>query len=152
MITEEPSPNGPNGRGEDGRFLPGNSGGPGNPWAAQVAAWRRTLVNAITQDDIQAVATTLVMKAKAGEPWAVKLLLERCLGKPQQAAAFEDYEAQGEDSAGDPSFDEIIQDVRENVQSAMDAGPTLPGGFRRCSVGCEGADADSGEDQQIGED
>jgi len=27
-------------RGEDGRFLPGNAGGPGNPYASKVAALR----------------------------------------------------------------------------------------------------------------
>ena len=42
-----PTTNGDKGeRGEDGRFLPGNAGGPGNPYARKVAALRGSLINA----------------------------------------------------------------------------------------------------------
>ena len=52
----EPTTNGDNGeRGEDGRFLPGNAGGPGNPYAKKVAALRGSLINAITNGDIEEI-------------------------------------------------------------------------------------------------
>ena len=78
--------NGANGEGvpvhdEHGRFLPGNAGGPGNPHASRVAAWRGALVAAVTAADIGEIARTLVKEAREGKPWAVALLLDRCLGK-----------------------------------------------------------------------
>lgn len=42
----DPIPNGSNGRDSQGRFATGNSGGPGNPYARQVAALRCTLPEA----------------------------------------------------------------------------------------------------------
>ena len=64
-----------------GRFVAGNPGGPGNPNAKATAAWRSTLADAVTADDLGAVLAVLVDQAKAGEPWAVRELLNRCLGK-----------------------------------------------------------------------
>ena len=63
-------------RGSDGRYLPGNPGRRGNPHAAAVAAWRK-----VSPADLAAVVRVLVERAKAGEPWAVKQLLDRCLGR-----------------------------------------------------------------------
>lgn len=79
-----PSPNGGNGRGENGRFLPGNSGGPGNPYAARVGEWRQALADAVTPEVITEVTNELVKAAKAGQPWAVKEIFDRCLGKATQ--------------------------------------------------------------------
>jgi hypothetical protein len=81
-----PSANGDNGladaRDGRGRFLRGNPGGPGNPHAAAVNAWRSALFNALTDDDVRKVIRVLIAKAEAGEPWAVRELLDRCMGKP----------------------------------------------------------------------
>ncbi len=83
--TETPSTNGDNGlaeaRDSKGRFLPGNPGGPGNPQARNVATWRKALAEAVSADDVTQVAQRLVEAAKAGEPWAVRELLDRLLGK-----------------------------------------------------------------------
>ena len=96
METEanlQPSPNGDNGPGTvhdtKGRFLPGNPGGPGNPHAAAVAAWRGAMVKTVAPEDVQKVVGVLVDKAKAGEAWAVRELLDRCLGRPQQRMELE---------------------------------------------------------------
>ena len=63
----EPTTNGDKGeRGEDGRFLPGNAGGPGNPYARKVAALRRSLINAVTHEDIEEIIHSQVEKAKQG--------------------------------------------------------------------------------------
>jgi len=70
-------------RGANGRFLPGNKGGPGNPHAKRVAEWRGALVETITKEDIVDIVMVLVKYAKAGESWAVKEVLDRCYGKPQ---------------------------------------------------------------------
>ena len=43
----------------------------------------------VTSNDLQNVIGVLVGQAKAGEPWAVKELLNRCLGRPTQAVAIE---------------------------------------------------------------
>ena len=88
--TETPSTNGDNGaakalvetRDGRGRFLPGNPGGPGNPQARNVATWRKALAEAVSAEDVTQVAQRLVDAAKAGEPWAVRELLDRLLGKP----------------------------------------------------------------------
>ena len=81
-----PSTNGdigkrPSGRNPDGRFAPGNAGGPGNPCAAAVGTWRAALAASVKPRDIQEVLAVLVKKAKDGEAWAVRELLDRCLGK-----------------------------------------------------------------------
>ena len=87
--TDGPSTSESNGRDDQGRFLPGKPGGPGNPHAAAVGACRSVMAASMTADDLQEVFGTLVREAKAGEPWAVKELLNRCLGRPTQAVAIE---------------------------------------------------------------
>ena len=76
-------------RDEKGRFRQGTKPGPGNPHAVAVAAWRSALVSAVTADDVEKVVGVLMAKAKAGEAWAVKELLDRCLGKAQQKMELE---------------------------------------------------------------
>ena len=80
-MSDTPS-NGTNGRDAKGRFTKGNPGGPGNPHAGAVRRWRRALIETVTVEDIKAVIAGLVAKAKKGERWAVKELLDRCLGRP----------------------------------------------------------------------
>ena len=75
-----------------GRFAPGNSGGPGRPPAASVHEHRAALVNAVSPDDIRAVARMLVDKALAGDIGAAKLLFERLFGPAQPADVLERIE------------------------------------------------------------
>ena len=80
----KPKPNGPNdGRGEDGRFLPGNPGGPGNPYPRQVAALRNSILQAVTPKDIEEIIRAQIEQAKQGDTVAAKFILERVLGRPQ---------------------------------------------------------------------
>ncbi len=81
---EPPSTNGSNDRDSLGRFAKGNAGGPGNPFAAAVGRWRSALAKSVTAEDVRAVLSVLVEKAKAGQPWAVKEFLDRTLGKADQ--------------------------------------------------------------------
>jgi hypothetical protein len=74
-----------NGRDARGRFIPGNKGGPGNPFARKVAELRKTLVNFVTEDDMKHIAFVLKERAMGGELAAIKLLFQYILGKPTEA-------------------------------------------------------------------
>jgi hypothetical protein len=65
-----------------GRFVPNNPGGPGNPFARQVALLRKALIAAVTPEDFTAIADKLKEKALAGDLAATKLLFSYVLGKP----------------------------------------------------------------------
>jgi hypothetical protein len=80
-----PTANGPDGRDGRGRFAKGNAGGPGNPFARQVAALRRALLAAVTEEDMEVVARRLVAQAVEGDIAAARLLLSYTLGKPGAA-------------------------------------------------------------------
>src|SRR5579872_5619811 len=73
------------GRDTHGRFGKGNAGGPGNPFARQVAGLRSALLGRVTPADVEAVADELIRQAKEGNLAAAKLLLSYALGKPAQA-------------------------------------------------------------------
>jgi len=81
----EPTTRGDKGeRGEVGRFLPGNAGGPGKPYARKAEALRGSLINAVTREDIEAIMHSQVEKAKQGDTVAAKFVVERVLGRPQK--------------------------------------------------------------------
>ena len=75
-------PAGPAGRDKRGRFAAGNAGGPGNPFARQTAALRQALLDAVTAEDMQAVARALIESARQGNVQAAKVLLGYTIGKP----------------------------------------------------------------------
>ncbi len=76
------SANGANGgRDTQGRFAKGNTGGPGNPHAQQVARLRSALLGAVTPKDLNAIVAKLVKMAKTGNVVAAKEVLDRCLGR-----------------------------------------------------------------------
>jgi hypothetical protein len=69
-------------RGANGRFLPGNKGGPGNPHAARVGELRSALLEAVQPADLRAIAQALVASAKGGDVASAKVVFERVLGRP----------------------------------------------------------------------
>ena len=81
-MSKVPTANRDNGRDGRGRFAPGNRGGPGNPHAAQVSRLRSALLDAITPDDMRAIISALIGKARSGDVHAASVLFERVLGKP----------------------------------------------------------------------
>jgi len=81
-----------NARDNAGRFAPGNSGGPGNPYAKRVAALRGAMLDAVTEDDMRAVLGKLVELAKAGNVPAAREVLDRCLGRTLEADVIERLE------------------------------------------------------------
>jgi hypothetical protein len=86
ICDHSPSVNGTNGdaagRDRHGRFAKGNSGGPGNPFGRQVAAFRTALVAAVTAEDIQRVMAALLEQAVKGNVGAARLFLAYTVGKP----------------------------------------------------------------------
>ena len=85
----KPTPNGPNGRDERGRFAPGNVGGPGNPHAKQVGKLRSAMLAAVSDKEMKAVVKKLVELAKGGNVPAAREVLDRCLGRPVEADLLE---------------------------------------------------------------
>ena len=69
-------------RGENGRFLKGNAGGPGSPYVKQVAALKASLYEALTPADINAIMQRMLAEAVAGNVPAARLVLEYSVGKP----------------------------------------------------------------------
>jgi hypothetical protein len=70
-------------RQSNGRFAKGNRGGPGNPFARQVAAFRACLINSVTEEDMEVIADKLVDWARDGNLQAIKLLFSYLLGTPK---------------------------------------------------------------------
>ena len=68
-----------------GKFIPGNPGGPGNPYARASAEMRKAFMEAVTIEDMKAIARTLCERAKKGEIPAIAILLDRALGKVNPA-------------------------------------------------------------------
>ncbi|MBX3408114.1 MAG: hypothetical protein KF869_15270 [Phycisphaeraceae bacterium] len=95
-MTDRPSPNRANGKGDGrdggGRFAPGWRGGPGNPHAAAVGRLRSALLKEVGPDDIRAVIRALVEKAKTGDVPAIRELLDRTLGRSVEADLIERLE------------------------------------------------------------
>jgi hypothetical protein len=80
----EPPPKQPQpGRTTDGKFAAGNSGGPGNPFARQMASFRQALYEAVTRDMLKDLATRLWGMALGGNVAAAQLLFQYLVGKPQ---------------------------------------------------------------------
>lgn len=69
-------------RGADGRFLPGNPGGPGNPLARRAVTMRQTLTEATTEADLLAIWRVLLDQAKGGDLPAIREVLNRLMGMP----------------------------------------------------------------------
>jgi hypothetical protein len=89
-------------RGKGGRFLPGHSvKSPGNPKARMAHAVAAAIRNAITPDEIVAVARKLYLQALAGDSLAARILLERVCGRPREEAHHPDVDLGPFGTAGD---------------------------------------------------
>ena len=69
-------------RESNGRFAPGNSGGPGNPFGRQVAELRQTLLDTVSTDKLRKLVDALIQRAIQGDTAAAKVVLQYALGKP----------------------------------------------------------------------
>jgi hypothetical protein len=70
------------GRAANGRFQPGNPGGPGNPLGGRIAAARGALRDRVTGDDLTAIWDRVIAMARDGHWQAIKLVLSCVAGKP----------------------------------------------------------------------
>ena len=66
-----------------GRYIPGNNGGPGNPFGRHVAWNRRLILTAISDEEVIALVRKVYGAAMEGDIPATKLLLQYLVGKPQ---------------------------------------------------------------------
>jgi hypothetical protein len=67
------------------RFVAGNPGGPGNPFARQTAAFKKAIHAATTPDEAKALARKIFEMAMEGNLTAAKLYFSYTAGKPQEA-------------------------------------------------------------------
>lgn len=74
-----------NGRDKKGRFGEGNTYAKGNPVNSALHHFRKLVLTQTKDSDIKAVWAKLVQKAKNGEPWAIREMFDRVMGKPQQS-------------------------------------------------------------------
>jgi hypothetical protein len=73
-----------NGRTDQGRFAPGNRAAAGR--SSRAAELRKAFAEAVSADDIAAIASGLVKAAKEGCVQSAKIILDRCCGRPSPDA------------------------------------------------------------------
>jgi hypothetical protein len=71
--------------GPGGRFAAGNRAAVGNPFNRRCARLRGLLLDAVSDDDVRAIARRLVQAAKEGDAAAAKLLFAYLMGRPTAA-------------------------------------------------------------------
>ena len=76
---------------EKGKFAKGNTASKGHKQREQVRAneFKRIFQEAISFEDMKAVAEAMLTKAKGGDVKAAKEVLDRCMGKAPQAVKLE---------------------------------------------------------------
>jgi hypothetical protein len=82
------------GRDAHGRYAPGNKGGPGNPYARQVAALRKEVVAFLAEGgNLRRLLAALLDRAEKGDNAAAKMLMAYGLGREAQPVHPDDLEA-----------------------------------------------------------
>jgi hypothetical protein len=112
------------GRDGRGRFVRGNVGGPGNPFARQVAQLRSALIQRVTLEDINIIADELILQARNGRLEAIKLLFQYVIGKPTVAV--------NPDTLDVEEFQQIYAPRKEIWEYASENVQCVPP--RQCSV------------------
>ena len=128
--TELPAQTPPSGHEPNGRFARGNPGGPGNPYARQVAALRKVILKSVTEEDLLAIVEALKAKAREGSVGAAKLLLAYAIGKP--ASVPDPDRLDGHELEHFKDKVETVQEVHElagEVERALDPRPAGDGGM-----------------------
>jgi len=82
QIDKPSEPRG-NGRGTDGKFLPGNKCGRGSPLAGMASKLRAAMLKAVKVGDVKAIIGAMIAKARGGDVAAAKLVLQYTIGEPQ---------------------------------------------------------------------
>jgi len=80
-MKRKPTTHGSTGQGPDGKFLPGNKLGKGNPLAGRAAQIRARLLARVSDDDVDCIMDQLIAKAKGGDLLNIRELLDRVIGR-----------------------------------------------------------------------
>ena len=108
----------PAGRDARGRFVPGNPGGPGNPFARQVAQIRREILANLTSQDIYYIVETFKLKAIRGDLGAAKFLFQYAVGKPGDTV--------NPDTLDIEEFQQIYEPRKDIMRVANEVASMLP--------------------------
>ena len=82
-MNEKPSTADESGRDlASGRFRPGNRFSMGNNHNRKTAAWRKAFALSVSARQLRAIVAVLLRAALSGEAWAIREVLNRCLGSP----------------------------------------------------------------------
>jgi hypothetical protein len=96
-----------------GRFLPGNCGGPGNPYLRLMARFRGAVAEAVTPEQIREVMGWLYTEASKGSVPAMREFLDRTVGK---AVPSTEHEAVAQ-AAFAQMMGDVIGTVRDRAPS-----------------------------------
>jgi hypothetical protein len=66
----------------NGRFAPANSGGVGNPYARQVAHYRKIVMECASDQDLRDIVNKFIALAKEGNAAAARFIMPYLCGKP----------------------------------------------------------------------
>lgn len=85
VVVEAPTKPDPS-RADNGKFIKGHNlqPSPEQRKNATIELWKRRMQQVYTAEDIDKVLLVLLANAKAGQPWAVELFLNRTLGKVRE--------------------------------------------------------------------
>lgn len=111
----QPSVTADNGRKSNGQFAPGNRAAKGNPHFKQMALLRGRLLKKMTDEEMDAVAETLISQAKAGDIQSIKELFAYVLGKPYSSDQVIGSESESEQTMAVPR-DVLIEMLRNAGQ------------------------------------
>ncbi len=114
-------------RSQNGRFLKGNRGGPGNPHADKVAKLKVAMLSAVSEKSMRTVIRKLVEMAEGGDLKAIELLLNRTIGKADASAPVALVQMNGTQCDPPKSGEEIFRGIAERImarrlQNSQEAG------------------------------
>jgi hypothetical protein len=107
-------------RGGNGRFLPGNPGGPGNPLARQIGRLRSALHEALTEEEMVRVVRAMLKKAQAGDVAAARLCLEYAIGKPMQGSVAAALDAECAQQLSEDAVNALTVEERVTLLGLME--------------------------------
>lgn len=87
LVGENRAPD--DGRDETGRFVKGYRGGPGRKKGAKTEFVIAAMDKALTPERAERIVEQYLLACEAGEAWALKDFLDRCLGKAQDNVKIE---------------------------------------------------------------
>jgi hypothetical protein len=104
------------GRTADGKFSVGNKAAANHRRRQHIATLRNAFSMCLTVDDIENVVATLLKLAQEGDTAAIKLILERALGKPESFADLPEPESEPLCDLGGPITAENFVEKREELR------------------------------------